>query len=105
MATSTATSAGPGDRGRLLDRDFTAVLRKSAEPGGWTYVVVPGSAQCFGTRGRVRVEGGVDGLPFTTSFMALGDGTHELPVAADLRRALGKGPGDAITVHLHRRLE
>jgi hypothetical protein len=36
--------------------------------------------------------------------MALGDGTHKLPVTADQRRALGKEPGDSITVWLEERL-
>ena len=37
-----------------LDKRFTAILQKSPNNGGWTYVVMPGSAEYFKTRGLVR---------------------------------------------------
>jgi hypothetical protein len=48
----------------------------------------------------VKIRGAIDREPFTGALMAQGDGTHRLPVRAELRATIGKQAGDTVHVRI-----
>jgi len=83
---------------------FDAQLSKGDHPGAWTCVIVDDVPQLFGTRGLVKIRGSIDGQPFDGALMAQGDGTHRLPVKAQLRKTIGKEAGDTVHVEIDERI-
>jgi hypothetical protein len=88
----------------MLNKSFSAKVQKSPNRGGWTYIVWPGAAKFFGTKGLVKISGKIDGHPFRASFMAMGNGQHMLPIKAETRKAIAKDVGQTVKVLLEERL-
>ena len=85
-------------------KEFDAQLHKGDNPGAWTCVVLDDVKELFGTRGRVKIRGSIDGEPFDGALMAQGDGTHRLPVRAALRKSIDKQAGDVVHVRIDERI-
>ncbi len=58
----------------------------------------------FSVRVAWLIRGTIDGHPFKSSFMAMGDGRHMLPVKIEIRRAIGKEVGETVKVLLKQRI-
>ncbi|RLV57111.1 DUF1905 domain-containing protein [Aeromicrobium phragmitis] len=83
-----------------IAHDFEVPLRRDDTKGAWTIAVLPASGELLGTRRPVKVSGLLDGHRFEATLLPMGDGTHMLPVKADLRKRVGKGDGDLVRIHL-----
>ncbi len=88
----------------VMVREFDAKLQKGDNRGAWTCVVMDDVPALFGTRGLVKIRGAIDGEPFHGALMAQGDGTHRLPVKAEIRKAIGKEAGETVHVRIDERI-
>lgn len=81
---------------------FDAVIRKVPDIDG-AYVEIPFDVrQVFG-KGRVKVHAAFDGVPYDGSLVRMGTPGHILGLRKDIRRQIGKQPGDIVHVTVQER--
>lgn len=82
--------------------EFEAELKKVPDLDG-AYVEIPFDVkQVFG-KGRVPVHATFDGLPYDGQLVRMGTPCHILGVRKEIRKKLGKQPGDMVHVTLQER--
>ncbi|MBI4286437.1 MAG: DUF1905 domain-containing protein [Chloroflexi bacterium] len=80
---------------------FQTRLERQGGTGSWTYITLPFDvAAVFGSKAQVKVRGTVNGVPYRSSVMPFGDGTHYMVVNRAIREAAGAKAGDTVTVEL-----
>ncbi len=81
--------------------EFQAVLKRPEGVGTWTYLVIPvDMIKAFGSKGRIKIKGTINGCPFQSSALPRGDGTHYLVVNGAIRNMLGVAQGAEVKVVL-----
>ena len=74
---------------------FKAKLWSPMEGKGWTFVTMPGSAsEQLPKRGRIAIEGTINGFSFHTSAFPDGEGSHNIQVNGTMRDGAKVATGD-----------
>ena len=81
---------------------FDAVIQKVPDLDG-AYVEFPYDVRQEFGRGRVKVHATFDGIPYDGSLVRMGTPGHIIGVLKEIRRQLGKQPGDSIHVTIEQR--
>lgn len=82
-----------------MKQTFSIRLIGRGPKGAWTHLPIPFSAEkVFGAKGRVAVRGAINGVPYRSSILPRGDGTHYMAVNQTLRAAAKAGVGDLVKV-------
>lgn len=81
---------------------FAAELERFDGKGAWYYILYPNSVEEeFGTKGRLRVLGTMNGFDVDRALIPQGDGTHVFILGGELRKKLGVHLGDRIEMQFH----
>jgi hypothetical protein len=87
-------------------RKFTALIEKPDDGIDGGFVSIPFDVEkVYGTKGQVKVKAWFDGYPYRGMLANMGTGCHLIIIRKDIRQAIGKNPGDKITVELERDTE
>lgn len=80
---------------------FEATLIRPEGVGTWTYLSIPMDiSETFGSKGQVKVRGTINGFPFRSTALPMGDGSHYLVVGKSIRDQIQAVRGDTVKVFL-----
>ena len=79
-----------------MKKTFKAVIEAASRGGA--FVVVPYDVEATYGQKRVKVKATFDGVSYRGSIVRMGGPDHILPVLKAIRKEIGKGPGDRVTV-------
>ena len=78
---------------------FEAVLIRPEGVGTWTFINIPLElSSTFGSKGQVKVKGTINGYPYRSTALPMGDGTHYLVVGKEIRDHIHVSQGDTVMV-------
>lgn len=83
--------------------EFDAVIQKVPDIDG-AYVEFPFDVKAEFGKGRVKVSATFDGMPYEGSLVRMGTPCHIIGILKDIRRQIGKQPGDTVHVTLRERV-
>jgi hypothetical protein len=82
---------------------FEGILEKRHRIGGGNYVRVPQEVtEFFGTKGRVRVLGTMNGIAVDRALIPDGEGGHEIIVGTDVRKKTKSVEGEKVVIEIYR---
>ena len=81
---------------------FTAEIKKVPDMGG-AYVEIPFDVKAAFGKGRVPVHATFDGEPYDGQLVRMGTPCHIIGLRKDIRKKIGKQPGDRVEVMVQER--
>lgn len=82
---------------------FVGIVEKRTRIGGGHFVRVPVSVtKFFGTKGRVRVLGTMNGVEIDRALIPDGDGGHEIIIGTDVRKKTKAAEGGKVVIEIYR---
>lgn len=83
--------------------EFDAEIKKVPDIDG-AYVEIPFDVKATFGKGRVSVHATFDGVSYQGSIVRMGTPCHIIGIRKDIRRQIGKQPGDIIHVTIEERI-
>lgn len=82
---------------------FNAIIKKVPDING-AYIEFPYDVRKVFGKGRVKVTATFDGVEYNGSLVRMGTTCHIIGIRKDIRKKIGKQPGDMIKVTIKERI-